>query len=231
MPIEPVKIPQNVYVEDRIVGPVTLRQLIITGVGGGISYIIFSILTKAGFTGITIKVMCGIPALIAAMFAFLKINDLSMLRIILLFVEGMNKPRQRVWSPACAGLSINLITRETVPQSDPAQAKAVSTAARLAEMTEQLQSKQRQLGQIVADEHVLDDMSATEAEHIVVTEKRKTPPEDVEIASPSVEQQTHTALPVQPDRIGVSGLDPSRSIDAIMGGEIPALLGSAVFPD
>ena len=38
MPIEPVKIPQNVYIEDRIVGPLTLRQTLIMAIGGGFSY-------------------------------------------------------------------------------------------------------------------------------------------------------------------------------------------------
>ena len=56
MAIEPVKIPQNVYVEDRIIGPVTLKQLAMVGIGMGISYAIFASVNKNGTVGIPISV-------------------------------------------------------------------------------------------------------------------------------------------------------------------------------
>ena len=40
------KIPQNVRIEDKIVGPLTLKQLIILGVGGGITYAIYVALAR-----------------------------------------------------------------------------------------------------------------------------------------------------------------------------------------
>ena len=61
MAIEAVKIPQNIYVEDRIIGPVTLKQLIITGLGMGISYVLYATVTKAGVTNIPVLVACWIP--------------------------------------------------------------------------------------------------------------------------------------------------------------------------
>ena len=64
MPIEPVKIPQNVYVEDRIIGPITLRHLIICGLGGGISYALYSTAAKAGVMSMPLAVVLWSPALI-----------------------------------------------------------------------------------------------------------------------------------------------------------------------
>ena len=58
MPIEAVKIPQNVYVEDRIVGPITLRQLIITGIGAGIGYTFYALAAQAGLTSIPVMIVC-----------------------------------------------------------------------------------------------------------------------------------------------------------------------------
>ncbi len=230
MPIEAVKIPQNVYVEDHIIGPVSLRQLIITGVGAGISYMIFSAATKAGVSSIPVKVMCWIPALIAAMFAFLKINDLSLLRIILLVVEGMNKPRERVWSPS-AGLSINLITRETVQKYDAAQEKVASTATHLSEMTHQLEIRRSKLDDIVAEEHAFDDIAAAQSS-VSPAPAELHEADEVELPVTIAEPQSEVAsLPVNKSRIGVSNLDPSRSIDTIVGGEIPAFLNSSVLPD
>ena len=53
MPIDPVKIPQNVNIEDRIIGPVTLRHLILLMLGGGISYFLWTILKRSGFVGLS----------------------------------------------------------------------------------------------------------------------------------------------------------------------------------
>ena len=111
MALEPIKIPQNVYIEDHIVGPITLRHIIIMGIGGGISYLIYSTASALnnGATNILITALSWTPTVIAAAFAFVKINDLSLLRIGLLMLERMNKPPQRTFSPR-PGLSIHIRT-------------------------------------------------------------------------------------------------------------------------
>lgn len=108
MPIEPVKIPQNVQIEDRIIGPVTLRQLIITIIGCGISYAIWSSLQKAfGDIGITVTIVAWIPAVIFIAFAFIKVYDLSLFRIVFLMLERSVKPQIRTWAPRPGISTIN----------------------------------------------------------------------------------------------------------------------------
>jgi len=186
MAIEAVKIPQNIYVEDRIIGPVTLKQLIITGLGMGISYVLYAMVTKSGVTNIPVLVMCWIPGFIAACFAFLKINDLSLFNIILLMIEGMNKNNVRYWSPH-PGLSINLITRQWEKEWSNANAKAAVNAARLAEVTLQMQKRQEEMNRFASHQ-----------------EQR---PETLEALTPTL---TPTPTPT-PDQ----GLDPALSIDNI----------------
>src|SRR3989338_9912713 len=100
MPIEPVKIPQNVQIEDRIIGSITLRQLIITILGGGVSYILWSSFGKMyGGLGPVGMVLCFIPTIVAVSFAFIKIYDLSLLRITFLYIEKAIKPGTRIWTP------------------------------------------------------------------------------------------------------------------------------------
>jgi len=107
MPIEPVKIPQNVYIEDRIVGPLTLKQIIISMLGIGFSYAIWASIAKVqGTVPIPVTVIVWIPGVLAVIFAFVKINDLSMAHLILLFVERINKPQTRVYGPR-RGLTVN----------------------------------------------------------------------------------------------------------------------------
>jgi len=107
MPIEPVKIPQNVYVEERIIGPVTLRQIIITMIGGGFSYALWSSIKAAGAISLLSTILAWIPAVIAAAFAFVRINDISLFRLCILLMERFEKPSIRTWSPR-RGITINI---------------------------------------------------------------------------------------------------------------------------
>jgi hypothetical protein len=110
MPLDPIKIPQNVYIEDRIVGPLTLKQVITVALGGGFSYLLWASLSKTyGNLPLPIMIMVWIPALLSVAFAFVRINDLSLLKIGLLMIEQMEKPAKRVWTPR-QGITINLRT-------------------------------------------------------------------------------------------------------------------------
>lgn len=145
MPIEPVKIPQNVYIEDRIVGPLTLRQTLIMAGGGGFSYALWAILNKAyGGLPIVITVLVWLPALLAAIFALVKINDLSLVRICFLLLERVNKPSVRTWAPR-RGISINIRSsllpmKEEEEQTRKKREAALNAAERTHEKIEQLSS-------------------------------------------------------------------------------------------
>lgn len=107
MPIEPVKIPQNVYVEDRIVGPVTLRQMIILLATGGFSYAIWTAAkNQLGVASVPLTIICWIPFVIGMIFSFVKIQGISIARFLVLMAEKSDKPAVRLWSPR-RGISIN----------------------------------------------------------------------------------------------------------------------------
>ncbi len=99
MPIEAVKIPQNVQIEDRVIGPISLRQIILMLIGGGISYMIFSVVSQTGTTSLVPKVLSWIPLFITVLFAFIKVHDVSLLRMCLLMVERSIKSPTRVYGP------------------------------------------------------------------------------------------------------------------------------------
>jgi hypothetical protein len=110
MTIDPVKIPQNVYVEDRIIGPVTLRQIMIILGGAGISYAIWAGMQSAGTVSVFQAGIAWTPCGIAVLFAFVKINGISLFRIVLLAIERVNKPSRRTWQPR-VGIYVNFITK------------------------------------------------------------------------------------------------------------------------
>ncbi len=206
MPIEAVKIPQNVYVEDRIIGPITIRQLFVTGIGVGIGYMCYALAVQAGIRNLPILVVCWTPAVIAAAFAFFKINDLSLLTIILLGIESINKPAQRYWSPH-GGLSINLITTQATKEMLDAHTKIISDANRLADLTRQLEKRQEAMNKLALhDSPTPDDVEPvqTQLEQVERAEEES-----------SSEEPSTIMLRVNTERVRTEGLSPERSIDQI----------------
>jgi hypothetical protein len=90
------KIPQNVQIEDKIVGPLTLKQLAILGGGGGVTYLIYTALATKYFVEVWIWFVLP-PLLLTLAFTFLKINGIPFQRWIFLVVEYFVNPRKRVF--------------------------------------------------------------------------------------------------------------------------------------
>jgi len=91
------KIPQNIDIADKIVGPLTLRQLITVAIGGGVSYVLFAISSKLYELNVLEYVVIALPALLALASAFIKINNIPFTKFILLSLEYAIKPKKRFW--------------------------------------------------------------------------------------------------------------------------------------
>ena len=110
MPIEPVKIPQNVQIADRIVGPISLKQIVLCMIGGGLSYVLWNTFKMAGAQVNLFNMMIAwSPLTIAAAFAFVKVHNLTLLKIVLLALEKWDKPVKRTFGPR-GGVAINIRT-------------------------------------------------------------------------------------------------------------------------
>ena len=135
MSIDPVKIPQNVYVEDRIIGPITLRQIMIVMICTGISYGIWAAMKASGPVSTAQTTMAWMPTAIGAMFAFIKINGISLLRIVLLSLERIDKPSKRYWTPR-QGIYVNIVTKPPKKKKQPKpQEKKTEKGAQLEELS------------------------------------------------------------------------------------------------
>lgn len=108
--MDAIKIPQNVHIEDRIIGPLTLRQVIICILGFGCSYAMWASISKAyGLIALPIQIVVWIPGVLSLIFAFIRINDITMFRLCLLLLERLAKPAVRTWAPR-RGIVINIRT-------------------------------------------------------------------------------------------------------------------------
>ncbi|MBI2464331.1 PrgI family protein [Candidatus Peregrinibacteria bacterium] len=97
------KVPQDVQREDTIVGPLTLRQLIICGIGGGISYTLYLLLAKIYFIEIWLPPVIFI-SLITVAFAFVKIHNLTFLRFLMMSILFNFLPKKRNWQKLAADI-------------------------------------------------------------------------------------------------------------------------------
>ncbi len=86
-------VPQFIDVEDKIIGPITVRQFIILMISLGLDILCYKILDFAAFIFATIIVL-GTGGILA----FLKINGRPFHYFILNFVQTIKKPSLRVWN-------------------------------------------------------------------------------------------------------------------------------------
>lgn len=95
------KIPQNVQMADKIVGPLTLRHMIIIGAGGGLAYLVYVILARTYYWEVWFPPVL-IISLITLAAAFLRIYNVSFGKFLILLFESFLIPRKRAWRKADA---------------------------------------------------------------------------------------------------------------------------------
>ena len=86
-------VPQFIDVEDKIFGPITVRQFIIILVTGGLVFLFFKIFDFALF------ILTGLPMLgFGFVLAFVKINGQPFHFFLLNFVQTFRRPKLKVWN-------------------------------------------------------------------------------------------------------------------------------------
>lgn len=88
------QVPQFIETEDKIIGPLTLKQFLYIAAGGGISFLLyFTVQTWLWFALSTI--VLGL----ATALAFVKINGQSLTHVIIMAFYFYWKPQTYVWQP------------------------------------------------------------------------------------------------------------------------------------
>lgn len=98
------QVPQNIAMEDRIVGPLTVIQFVIVVVGGGIAFFIFN---QTSLPPVLTRSVAGTIALLTAIIAIGKFNDQPMYRFFKYIIAFVVTPKTRVWHKN--GGEVNLI--------------------------------------------------------------------------------------------------------------------------
>lgn len=90
------KVPQNIDMQDRIIGPLTLGQFFYLLFGGLTIYILFNKLVLAGLS-FFFWILAIPTGLLSFAMAFLKVNDRPFPFFFLAAIRFLSQPRQRVW--------------------------------------------------------------------------------------------------------------------------------------
>ncbi|MFH0928301.1 MAG: PrgI family protein [bacterium] len=124
-------VPQFIEVEDKIVGPISVRQFLIILVAAFIEFILFKLLTFTYF------LVFGIPILIfTAILAFAMINGQPFHLFLLNIAITFKKPRLRVWYKDYSDLELReLIKKPAPPPPPPLLTKERPASTRLAELS------------------------------------------------------------------------------------------------
>ncbi|MAF13674.1 MAG: hypothetical protein CMI53_02155 [Parcubacteria group bacterium] len=124
-------VPQFIDVEDKVIGPVTVRQFIIVLVGGGFIFVAYKL---ADFTLFIFEFV-----LISAFFfglAFIKINGRPVHYFLLNVVQTFKRPRLRVWQKLFSISELKGYSASKVVKLPPQiRTKNKVRASRLAEMS------------------------------------------------------------------------------------------------
>lgn len=124
-------VPQFIDVEDKIIGPITVRQFLIMLSGFMVIALFYKLFDFSLFlvTGILTFGICGI-------FAFLKINGMPFHYFVLNFVQTLGKPPLRVWNNR-----LNLLEAEEekeevkITPTETFERPRLVTTSRLAELS------------------------------------------------------------------------------------------------
>jgi hypothetical protein len=125
------QIPQNVQREDTIFLNVTLKQLLILLVGGGIAYSVYIIILRSGQTQLVAAIPGLLLGFVTVAVAFLKIRDMTFLAALLYFIEYSFKPKFRVWKQG-AGMPTG--STAATSKKSKKQVKSVRSAKDLPEL-------------------------------------------------------------------------------------------------
>jgi hypothetical protein len=123
-------VPQFIDVEDKVIGPITVRQFIILLVGAGIVFIAYKLSSFAAFI-----VEFIVIAVLTFGVAFIKVNGKPIHYLLLNIIQTIRRPRIRVWNKQVT-VSVTKAARDEDEEiAAPVASKNKVRASRLAELS------------------------------------------------------------------------------------------------
>lgn len=123
-------VPQFIDVEDKIIGPLSVRQFVIFLVGFGIIFILFKILTFLLF------IVAGVVVFgLTGTLAFAKINGQSFYYFILNIVYTFKRPKLKLWLKEVIPGGVHVSTKQKIKPAKVVPTKKLATSSKLAQLS------------------------------------------------------------------------------------------------
>lgn len=124
-------VPQFIDVEDKIIGPVTVRQFIIVLVGAGLDFVAYKLSDFSLFIFLFVVI-----SVLTFGVAFIKINGRPVHYFILNVLQTSKRPKVRVWQKIFTNSELKRYNKKEVTVLPPEiRTKNRVRASRLAEMS------------------------------------------------------------------------------------------------
>ena len=124
-------VPQFLDVEDKVIGPITVRQFIILLVSGGLVFLAYKV---SDFTLFLLWLL--VIAVFTIVFAFIKINGRPVHYFILNFIQTIKRPRLTLWDKRLTPAELQLAMKEiTIKPIVPPRHKPLVGSSRLVELS------------------------------------------------------------------------------------------------
>lgn len=130
------KVPQNIDIQDRIIGPLTMLQFLYAIVGGGLSYTIFMSVAKP----LSYILLVPVIALTVAL-ALVKVNERPFLDFLLAALQFVFAPKKRIWHhKGSDNLKVVIYSNNGEENANAAKGKHISHS-RIEELAKQLDTQ------------------------------------------------------------------------------------------
>ncbi|HBO99857.1 MAG: hypothetical protein UU48_C0005G0033 [Candidatus Uhrbacteria bacterium GW2011_GWF2_41_16] len=124
-------VPQFIEVEDKILGPLSVRQFLILLVGFMMDVILYKLLSFVVFLLVAIPIIVFVGVL-----ALTKVNGMPFHFFLLNIIQSFRKPKLRIWDKQLTDEELRLHLGEAAPVVlSPFIRKAPMTTSRLQELT------------------------------------------------------------------------------------------------
>lgn len=126
-------VPQFIDVEDKVIGPITIRQFVLMVIGGILIFVSFK------FADVTLFLLLAvIIGLIVFLFGFFKVNGASFHSFLLNVLMTFKKPSLRVWHKDLREEELKFLfqkPKETEEEKEKNKLKKPVSASRLSELS------------------------------------------------------------------------------------------------
>lgn len=141
-------VPQFIDVEDKIIGPITVRQFVIMLAAFLLMVAVYRIFTFAAFLIISILIFG-----IAAVFSFYRVNGMPFHFFVLNFFQTLKRPSLRIWNHMIGKIETEFVNEDEVKDATEKARRQVRRvgSSRLAELSLIVDTSGRYSGDDIED--------------------------------------------------------------------------------